>query len=93
MTEYETRIPRYLNAQIQLLWWELDEVLILTAAIGIGIVFELLTLTVPIGLLAAKGLAKVKAEQGHGWLLHYAWWKGIPIARLVIPSSHREFWG
>lgn len=91
--DFETRIPRYLNAQIQILWWELDEVLILSAAIGIGIIFELLILTVPIGLLAAKGLAKIKTEHGHGWLLHYAWWKGIPIARLVVPSTHREFWG
>ena len=93
MTEHETRIPRYLNAQAQILWWELDEILILTAAIGVGIMYELLWITVPLGLFAAKGLAKTKADHGHGWFLHQTWWRGIPIVRLIIPSTHKEFWG
>lgn len=93
MNEFETRIPRYLNAQAQILWWELDEIMVITACIGIGILFELLFITVPLGLLAARALAKIKADHGHGWFLHHAWWNGIPIVRLTIPSTHREFWG
>ena len=93
MNDFETRIPRYMNAQAQILWWELDEVTIITASIGIGIMYELLVVTVPLGLLAARALAKTKAEHGHGWFLHRAWWHGIPIARLKLPSTHREFWG
>jgi len=67
--------------------------MVLTAAAGVGIMFELMTFTIPLGLLAAKLMAKVKTEHGHGWLLHQAWWHGIPLARLIIPSSQREFWG
>jgi type IV conjugative transfer system protein TraL len=93
MENFETRIPRYLNAQAQLLWWELDEVLVITAALGIGILYEILLLAVPIALLAAKAMAKMKAEHGHGWILHHAWWHGIPLTSLTIPSTHREFWG
>ena len=47
----------------------------------------------PIALAAAKAMAKMKAERGHGWILHAAWWHGIPLARLTIPSAYREFWG
>lgn len=93
MKTFESRIPRYLNSQAQLLWWELDEVLVITAALGVGIMYEMLPLSVPIALLAAKGMAKIKAEHGHGWILHSAWWHGIPLASLTIPSTHREFWG
>ncbi len=93
MTDYETRIPRYLNSQAQLLWWELDEALIVTASVGIGILYELLLITVPLGLLTARALARVKANRGHGWLLHAAWHRGIPIVRLRIPSTHKEFLG
>ena len=90
---FETRIPRYLNAQAQLLWWELDEVAVITAALGMGIMYEMLILSVPIALIAAKAMARVKADHGHGWLLHSAWWQGIPLTRLTIPSSQRELWG
>jgi type IV conjugative transfer system protein TraL len=90
---FETRIPRYLNSQAQLLWWELDEVIVITAALGIGIMYEILILAIPIALAAAKAMAKMKAERGHGWILHAAWWHGIPIARLTIPAVYREFWG
>jgi type IV conjugative transfer system protein TraL len=93
MDNFETRIPRYLNAQAQLLWWELDEVLVITAALGIGIMYEVLLLAVPIALLATRAMAKMKAEHGHGWILHQAWWHGIPLASLTIPSTHRELWG
>jgi type IV conjugative transfer system protein TraL len=93
MTNCETRIPRYLNSQAQILWWELDEALILTASIGVGILYELLPLTVPLGLLAARALARNKANRGHGWLLHAAWHRGIPLVRLRIPSTHKEFLG
>jgi conjugal transfer pilus assembly protein TraL len=93
MTNFETTIPRYLNSQAQLLWWELDEVLVITAALGIGIMYEVVVLSVPIALLAAKFMAKTKAEHGTGWLLHAAWWHGIPLTSLTIPSTHRELWG
>jgi type IV conjugative transfer system protein TraL len=93
MSDFETRIPRYLNSQAQILWWEMDEVMVLTAATGMGIVFEVLLIAVPLGLIAARFMAKVKADHGHGWLLHQAWWNGIPLARLIVPSTHREFWG
>jgi hypothetical protein len=55
--------------------------------------YEILILAVPIALAAAKAMAKMKAERGHGWILHAAWWHGIPLARLTIPSAYREFWG
>jgi type IV conjugative transfer system protein TraL len=90
---YETRIPRYLNAQAQLLWWELDEVAVITAALGMGIMYEMLLLSVPLALIAAKAMSRVKADHGHGWLLHAAWWQGLPLTSLTIPSSQRELWG
>ena len=93
MDAIEHRIPRYLNAQAQILWWELDEVLVMAAALGIGILYEMLLLSVPLALVSAKLMAKVKAEHGHGWVLHAAWWHGIPLCRLVLPNTHREFWG
>ncbi len=91
--EFETRIPRYLNSQPQILWWEIDEIIIIITAIGLGVVFEALIVTVPLGLLAARTLGRVKAQHGHGWIIHSAWWRGIPLARLAIPSTHRELWG
>ncbi len=92
-TAFETRIPRYLNSPAQLLWWEIDEVMVITAALGIGILYECLVFAVPAALLGAKIMAKMKAEHGHGWMLHQAWWHGIPLVSLRIPSTHRDLWG
>lgn len=93
MHNFETRIPRYLASQAQLLWWESDEVMVMVAALGIGILYEMLVVSVPIALLAAKAMAKIKAEHGHGWILHQAWWYGIPLISLTIPQTNRELWG
>ena len=93
MDSFETHIPRYLNAQAQLLWWELDEVLVITAALGVGILYEMLVFSIPLALIAAKLMAKMKAEHGTGWILHQAWWHGVPLTSLTIPTTHRDLWG
>ena len=86
-----TRIPRYIDDPEQFLWFDFDEVLIFMGSLGIGIIMELLIVSVIVGLAMAKALSKMKHGKPRGYLFHFLYWNGV-ISYNGLPQSHiREF--
>ena len=73
----EIPIPRYVDAQHQLFFWEIDEVVIIMSIIGLGIALDFFfySLVPAIGL----GLIFSRYKNGNldGVLLHMAYWSGF----------------
>lgn len=85
-------IPRYIDNQPQILWWELDELILLLAAMFVGVVTRTLTYCLLVGAASVWLIARLKTGQSDGVVYHFAWWHGVPGFRLRGPSSEiREF--
>lgn len=77
-------IPKYLNAQIQLLWWELDEMIVLMTFVSFGIISGHTYIGACIGFIFMNIYSKLNSKKQPGYFKHvmyrYGFWgkKGIP---------------
>jgi len=87
------KIPRYIDTQPQILWWELDEVIVLLLSIFAGIVTRQLTYFLIGGFIATYFITKLKSGKSKGYVFHWLYWLGIPSFqfRNVPPGHYREF--
>jgi conjugal transfer pilus assembly protein TraL len=87
------RIPRYIDTQPQILWWELDEVIILIMAIFAGILTRQLTYFLLGGVISTYFITKLKSGKSKGYVFHWFYWLGIPSFqfRRLPPGDRREF--
>lgn len=58
-------IPNYLDDQQQILFWEFDEVILLSIMFSIGIIVNQLSILIIIGLVGIKFFRKVKDRQAN----------------------------
>ncbi len=72
------QIPRYIDAPPQMLWWELDEVLVLFVAIIVGILTRQLTYLLIVGGVSVYIISKVKSAKSDGFVFHFFYWIGMP---------------
>lgn len=88
-----TFIPRYMDALPQILWWELDELVILFLSFFLGLITRQLTTLLIVGVISTFILAKLKNGKSDGFIFHLAYWYGIPsFAIKGVPSGAiREF--
>ncbi|MBY0247410.1 MAG: type IV conjugative transfer system protein TraL [Nitrospirae bacterium] len=77
-----TFIPRYLDNLPQFLWWEADEMAIIFVAFIVGILSKQLTLFMGVALVCAYLVGKSKMGKSEGFILHWAYWYGVPTFRL-----------
>lgn len=85
-------IPRYIDSPPQILWWELDELILLLASMFFGVATRTLTYCLLVGFVSVWIIAKLKGGRSEGIVLHWCWWHGVPGFRLRGPSSEvREF--
>lgn len=68
-------IPKFLDAQPQFLWWEIDEFLILVFSLVIGMFFDEKVIMFSLGILIQKTYSKLKTGKQQGFLYHklYSW--------------------
>lgn len=94
MSEFNSRIPRYLDASPKVFIWDADQFVAAMAPFGVGIVTGYLFSSILFGVLLAWGLGKIKKGRGSGFLLRAAYWN-LPAVKLKrTPPSHiREFAG
>jgi conjugal transfer pilus assembly protein TraL len=87
------KIPRYIDTQPQLLWWELDEVIVLILCLFVGILTRQLTYLLLGGFVSTYFITKLKTGKSDGYVFHWFYWLSIPSFqfRRVPPGDRREF--
>jgi type IV conjugative transfer system protein TraL len=81
-------IPKYMNAEMQILWWDLSEFLILLVIIAFGVIAEMQFIATAIGVGVLKVITKMKNHKQAGFVGHYAYSKGLFGLKDRVP----EFW-
>lgn len=70
-------IPKYLDAQPQFLWWEIDEAFILFGSLIIGRMLDRLILFLIIGFVFLKLYNKLKSSKQDGFMIHFFYRLGL----------------
>jgi len=70
-------IPRYVDAQLQILLWEIDEVFPIVALFSIGILTDLMLYMLVLIFLLMKMFSAFKSSNLDGILMHLAYANGI----------------
>ena len=81
-------ISKYMNAEMQILWWDLSEFLILLVIIAFGVIAEMQFIATAIGVGVLKVITKMKNHKQAGFVGHYAYSKGLFGLKDRLP----EFW-
>ena len=86
-----TRIPRYIDDPPTILFWDLDEFVLLCIFIVLGIITGKLTVFGLVGLVLSKIVGKFKQDKSDGYFLHILYWWGVMPLKGVPPSYKRNF--
>lgn len=66
----DIEIPRGIDDQYQVLWWEIDELFLAGLIFGAGLLLHKIVLPVILAILASRQLSKAKMEALPGTGLH-----------------------
>ena len=73
----QVEIPRFVDAQLQFFWWEMDEFLVAASVLALSIIMHLVWAAF-IGIpFLVKLLKMFKNSSLPGGLVHLAYWTGI----------------
>lgn len=81
-------IPKYLNAEPQILWWDISEFVILLLFIAFGVLSDMPYIGAMLGVVALKIATKLKNYKQAGFMKHYAYGFGLYGMKNKVP----EFW-
>lgn len=70
-------IPRYIDSQYQVFFWEMDELIPLIVLIGVGIIFEILLWAIVFGAIIMVRFSRFKLARLDGVLVHMGYWSGV----------------
>lgn len=84
----ERYIPKYLNAQLQILWWDLDEFIVLIIFTGIGLIANHQFFGAVIGYIAMRIYTKLNNAKHPGFVKHFAYSIGLFGLKNKVP----EYW-
>lgn len=71
------RIPKYIDAPMQIAFWEFDEIAPMVLMMAFGIMSGTLTYMFILMFGVTKLYQKYKATSRRGALLHWLWWYGM----------------
>jgi len=71
------KVHKFLDAKIQFLWWELDEIYILCGPIILGILVNRVIYGLLFALVAGKIYSSIKSVNQEGYLLHFLYHHGM----------------
>jgi conjugal transfer pilus assembly protein TraL len=86
-----TKIPRYIDDPPSFLFWEIDEVIVISLFVCVGILARILTIMLILGYFVSKILKKVKQTKSEGFFLHVLYWHGFLTLKGCPPSYKRRF--
>jgi len=86
-----TTISRYIDDPPSFLFWEIDEIIVFSFFLGIGILLDILSFVILIAVAITMILKKVKRTKSEGFFMHALYWYvGVPL-RGCPPSWMRLF--
>lgn len=86
-------MPKYIDDQLQLLWWEMDEFLVMLIVAGVGLTFNLLGTGMLLGFFSMPLLRKAKRMSLNGAPLHMLVATGLfPLNKEFDDSAEQEFY-
>lgn len=89
----EIEIPRYVDSQAQIFFWEIDEFVVSVGLFGVGIVTDSLLLAFVLIYLASSTLRRIKSVSLEGAFLHVMYWTGVlGLNRMPFDGSRRKKW-
>lgn len=90
----QLKFPHYASTKARILMWTADQVIPLGAMFATGLITDMLTLSLPIGLVLSYFYTKYSAGKPNGFLIHAAYWYGLyPIkARSAINPYNRRIY-
>lgn len=80
-------IPRYVDAQMQVLFWELDEVVPVVALMGVGIMTDTLAYMFIVMVIVWKLFGRFKDNNLDGILMHLAYVNGLASLNKRFPAG------
>lgn len=82
------KIPKYINALPQILWWEIDEFTFFLIGVTMGIVTNHSFIGAVIGFVLARVYMRMKYSRQPGFLFHWLYAKGLFGVKGILP----EYW-
>lgn len=86
-------IPQFLDAQIQLLWWELDEIIILMMFVSIGLLTDHAYIASVLGFMSMNLYSKISSKKQPGYFKHvmykYGLWERDAVPKYWIKELVR----
>jgi conjugal transfer pilus assembly protein TraL len=87
-------IPRHIDKPPMVFFWAMDELLVMTFMVGVGIVIEQIFLMFVISQFLVKRYRRFNAEQLDGYYLHFCYWAGLMNqgrGKTMPETSRREY--
>lgn len=85
-------IPRYVDSQYQVFFWEADEVIPLLLFFGLGIFFDALALFCLMGVVMSHLFSRYKSRHLEGVLVHMSYFGGIaPLNQRFANGLVRDY--
>jgi conjugal transfer pilus assembly protein TraL len=85
------RIPRFIDDQPKIFFWDLDVFLILSTFIFLGIIIDYLISGTITGIAITYLFSKFKAGKPDSFLFHALYWHGLIKLKGIPPSYVRRF--
>ncbi|HOD03152.1 MAG TPA: type IV conjugative transfer system protein TraL [Clostridiales bacterium] len=86
-------IYRHTDDPMKLFFWEIDEVIVMSAACFLGIMIDMLLTFGGIGIACAYLLTRLKKSSSEGVMIHFLYWHGFLKLKGCPKSYIREFVG
>ncbi len=86
------QIPRYVDSQMQILFWEIDEVVPVVALMGVGIMTDTMLYMVGVMVVVWKLFGRFKNSNLDGILMHLAYANGISNLNRRFPPGIERFY-
>lgn len=83
------RIPRYIDDQPTIFFWDFDEIVVIFLFVLIGFIIGELTIIGASGLVVSKLISKLKENKSEGYFLHLLYWAGLMPLKGLPPSYKR----
>lgn len=85
------KIPRYIDDQPKIFFWDLDVFMIASTCIFLGIITQNLLTGIFLGVGVSYGFTKFKTGKPDSFLFHALYWYGFMKLKGIPPSYMRRF--